>query len=68
MESVGSSEAQPNLPQHLERVAEENESTITKHGKAEALQVIAQWKAFNKGNILGKAIAIRDLIQKGRHF
>jgi prevent-host-death family protein len=80
MESVGSFEAKTHLPQLLERVAKGEEFTITRHGKpvarlvpAEAVkpdvrQVIAEMRAFRKGNTLGEGITIRDLIEEGRRF
>ena len=82
MESVGSFEAKTHLPQLLERVAQGEEFTITKHGKPVARlvpviaptpkpdvrQVIEELKAFSKGNTLGEGITIRDLIEDGRRF
>ena len=82
MESVGSFEAKTHLPQLLERVAQGEEFTITKHGKPVARlvpvstarpkpdvrQVIEELKAFSKGKTLGEDITIRDLIEDGRRF
>ena len=82
MESVGSFEAKTHLPQLLERVANGEEFTITKHGKPVARlvsagtvkpkpdvrQVIAELKAFSKGNTLGPGLTVRDLIEEGRRF
>jgi prevent-host-death family protein len=82
MESVGSFEAKTHLPQLLERVAQGEEFTITKHGKPVARlvpiirprprpdvgQVIEELKAFSKGNTLGDGITVRDLIEDGRRF
>jgi len=82
MESVGSFEAKTHLPQLLERVAQGEEFTITKHGKPVARlvpaitatpkpdvrQVIEELKAFSKGNTLGEGITIRGLIEDGRRF
>ncbi len=82
MESVGSFEAKTHLPQLLERVAQGEEFTITKHGKPVARlvpvitstpkpdvrQVIEELKAFSKGNSLGEGFTIRDLIEDGRRF
>jgi prevent-host-death family protein len=82
MESVGSFEAKTHLPQLLERVAQGEEFTITRHGKPVARlvpavcappqpdvrQVIEELKAFSKGNTLGKDITIRELIEEGRRF
>jgi prevent-host-death family protein len=82
MESVGSFEAKTHLPQLLERVAQGEEFTITKHGKpvarlvpavpakpkADVRQVIEELKAFSKGNTLGEGVTVRDLIEEGRRF
>jgi prevent-host-death family protein len=82
MESVGSFEAKTHLPQLLERVAQGEEFTITKHGKPVARlvpvtdaipkpdlrQVIEELKAFSKGNTLGEGNTIRELIDEGRRF
>jgi len=82
MESVGSFEAKTHLPQLLERVAQGEEFTITKHGKpiarlvpatpakpkADIRRVIDELKAFSKGNTLGEDVTIRDLIEEGRRF
>ncbi len=83
MESVGSFEAKTHLAQLLERVAQGEEFTITKHGKPVARlvpviitaapkpdvrQVIEELKAFSKGNTLGEGISVRDLIEEGRRF
>jgi prevent-host-death family protein len=82
MESIGSFEAKTHLPQLLERVAQGEEFTITKHGKPVARlvpvaaatpkpdvrQVIEELKAFSKGNTLGEGISVRDLIEDGRRF
>ncbi len=82
MESIGSFEAKTHLPQLLERVAQGEEFTITKHGKPVARlmpfvaarsrpdvrQVIEELKAFSKGNTLGEGMSVRDLIEEGRRF
>jgi prevent-host-death family protein len=82
MENVGSFEAKTHLAQLLERVAQGEEFTITKHGKPVARlvpvitatprpdvrQVIEELKAFSKGNSLGEGITIRGLIEDGRRF
>ena len=82
MENIGSFEAKTHLPQLLERVAQGEEFTITKHGKPVAKlvpiiaakprpdvrQVIEELKAFSKGNTLGKGITIREMIEDGRRF
>lgn len=82
MENVGSFEAKTHLPQLLERVAQGEEFTITKHGKPVARlvpvavskprpdvrQVIEELKAFGKSNTLGEEITIREMIDEGRRF
>jgi prevent-host-death family protein len=82
MESVGSFEAKTHLPRLLERVAQGEEFTITRHGKPvvrlvpaaaskpkpDVKQVIAELKAFSKGNTLGKGLTIREMIEEGRRF
>ena len=82
MESVGSFEAKTHFPQLLERVANGEEFTITKHGKPVARLVpasaakpkpdvreaIEDLKAFSKGNTLGEGITVNDLIEDGRRF
>ena len=82
MESVGSFEAKTHLPHLLDRVAQGEEFTITKHGKPvsrlvpivtatlkpDVRQVIEELKAFSKGNTLGKGNTVRDLIEEGRRL
>jgi prevent-host-death family protein len=82
MEHVGAFEAKTHLPQLLERVANGEEFTITRHGKPVARlvpaaagkpkpdvrQVIAELKAFSKGNTLGKGLTVRQMIEEGRRF
>ena len=82
MESIGSFDAKTHLPQILERVAQGEEFTITRHGKPVARlipataikpapdvrQVIEELKAFGKGNTLGDGISIREMIEEGRRF
>jgi prevent-host-death family protein len=81
MEFVGSFEAKTHLPQLLERVANGEEFTITKHGKPVARLVptstarpkpdvhaaIAAMKVFRKGRSLGD-MSIREMIEEGRLF
>ena len=82
METVGSFEAKTHLAQLLERVANGEEFTITKHGKPVARLVpatptrsrpdvrraIEELKEFRKGNTLGDDLTIRELIEDGRRF
>ena len=77
METVGSFEAKTHLPQLLERVAQGEEFTITKHGKPIARLVpirrsgpdrrreaIERLKEFAKGRTLD--VPIKQLINEGR--
>jgi prevent-host-death family protein len=79
MTTVGSFEAKTRLPQLLERVVRGEKILITRHGKPAAMlvpapadettdvqDVIQQMKALRKGNVLGKGMSIRDLIDEGR--
>lgn len=80
MTSVGSYEAKTHLPQLLERVARGEKILITRHGQAIAMlvpaaeqqrdvhEVIAAMKKLRKGNVLGKDLTVRDLIEEGRRF
>ena len=82
MTTVGSYEAKTHLPQLLERVARGEKILITKHGLAVAMLVppteedqrpnprgvIQALKELRKGNVLGKDLTIRDLIDEGRRF
>ena len=81
METIGSFEAKTHLAQLLERVAEGEEFTITRHGKPVARLVPTQaarpkpdvraaveaMKAFRKGRTLGD-LSIREMIEEGRRF
>jgi prevent-host-death family protein len=82
MQFVGSFGAKTHLPQLLERVAQGEEFTITKHGKPVARlvavaaatpkpdvrQVIEELKVFSNGNTLGEGISVRDLVGDSRRF
>jgi prevent-host-death family protein len=81
METVGSFEAKTHLPQLLERVAQGEEFTITKHGKPVARLVpattikpkpdvraaVEAMKQLRKGQTLGGQ-SVRELIEEGRRF
>ncbi len=82
MEIVGSIEAETNLPQILERVANGEEFTITRHGKPVARLVptpqpsrpgpdvraaVEAMKQFRKGRTL-QGVEVRTLIEEGRRF
>jgi prevent-host-death family protein len=81
MESVGSFEAKTHLPQLLERVAQGEEFTITKHGKpvARLLPVtparpkpdiraaVEAMKQLRKGQTLN-GLSVREMIEEGRRF
>ncbi len=81
MTTIGSFEAKTHLPQLLELVSRGERILITRHGKPAAMlvpahseeeknvkKVIAEIKALRKGNLLGKDLSIRDLIEEGRRF
>jgi prevent-host-death family protein len=79
METVGSFEAKTHMSQLLERVAQGEEITITKHGKPVARLVpavpeapkpdvraaVEAMKQFRKGRSLG-CLSIREMIEEGR--
>lgn len=78
MKSVGAYEAKTHLPKLLERVAEGETITITKHGVPVATllaadpaknrpvdQVIEQLRQFRRTRRLGKQ-SIRGMIEQGR--
>jgi prevent-host-death family protein len=78
MESVGAYEAKTHLPKLLERVAEGERITITKHGVPVAVlepydveknvnvqEVIRSLREFREGNSL-KGSSIREMIEEGR--
>lgn len=81
METVGSFEAKTHLPQLLERVAQGEEFTITKHGKPVARLVpaaatkpkpdvraaVEAMKQLRKGQTLG-GLSVRAMIEEGRRF
>jgi prevent-host-death family protein len=81
METIGSFEAKTHLPQLLERVAQGEEFTITKHGKPMARLIppasaktimnvraaVAAMKQFRKGRSL-RGLNVRDMIEEGRRF
>jgi prevent-host-death family protein len=78
MESVGAYEAKTHLPKLLERVAEGERITITKHGVPVAVlepydseknvdvrEVIQSLREFRAGNRL-EGLSIREMIAEGR--
>ncbi len=80
MESVGAFEAKTHLSRLLERVADGEKFTITKHGVPVALlvpvdvdtqrdsrEVISELKRFRKGRTLGE-LSIREMVEEGRRF
>ena len=81
MENVGSFEAKTHLPQLLERVAQGEEFTITKHGKPVARLIpalgstpkpdvraaVEAMKRLRKKQTL-RGLSIRDMIEEGRRF
>jgi prevent-host-death family protein len=81
METIGSFEAKTHLPRFLERVAQGEEFTITKHGKpvarllpplaaksvSDVRLAVEAMKKFRKGRTLG-GLSIREIIDEGRRF
>jgi len=80
METVGSYEAKTHLPRLLERAAQGEKITITKHGVAVAMlvpvdapnrrnakEVIEEIKRLRKGRRL-RGATIRQLIEEGRRY
>ena len=81
MESVGSFQAKTHLPQLLERVAQGEEFTITKHGKPVARLIpavmtkpkpdvraaVEAMKRLRQGQSLGD-LSVREMIDEGRRF
>jgi prevent-host-death family protein len=74
-------EARTHLSELLDQVAKGKQVLITRRGKPAALlspppaetvkdvrQVIAEMKALRRGNVLGKDLSVRDLIEEGRRF
>jgi prevent-host-death family protein len=78
MKTVGAYEAKTHLPKLLERVAEGEKITITKHGVPVATllpaetsksrpvhETIEQLKQFRKSHTLGR-LSIRKMLEEGR--
>ena len=78
MDSVGAYEAKTHLPKLLERVAQGDRITITKHGvpvavlgpydpekNADVRVVIRELREFRAGNRL-EGLKIREMIEEGR--
>ncbi len=81
MTTVGSYEAKTSLPQLLDRVSRGEKILITRNGKPAAMlipateektenvkDIVAKMKTLRRGNVLGKGLSIRDLIDEGRRF
>lgn len=79
MTSIGFYKARTHLSQLLDQVARGKKVLITRHGKPAAVlgpppaeearhvrQAIAAMKKLRRGNILGEALSLRDLIEEGR--
>ncbi len=81
-QTIGSFEAQTQLPELLERVARGETITITEHGKpvaqlvpvppeqkSDVKKVIEEFKAYSKrqGRTLGD-ITYRELVEEGRRY
>lgn len=81
MTSIGFYEARTHLSELLDQVARGRIVLITRRGKPAALlspppaeaekdvrQVIRQMKELRRGNVLGKGLSVRDLIEEGRRY
>ena len=81
MTSVGSYAAKTHLPELLDRVTNGETIVITRRGLPVALltqpprgpgrdvgDVVAQMKELRRGNVLGRSLSIRALIEEGRRF
>ena len=81
MTSMGFYEARTRLSELLDQVARGKKVLITRRGKPAALlspppaeadkdvrQVIRQMKELRRGNLLGKGLSVRDLIDEGRRY
>jgi prevent-host-death family protein len=81
MTSVGAYEAKTHLPELLRRVENGERITITRHGhpvaelvppttppKRDVREVIEDIKELRRGNMLGKDLTIRQLIDEGRRY
>ncbi len=81
MQTIGSREAKAFLPQLLERVLRGETFPITRYGKPAAMlvpafgqepkgvkDVIAKMKALRKGNVRGRGLSVRNLIDEGRRY
>ena len=81
MTTISFYEARTHFSELLDQVARGKRILITRRGRPAALltpppdearkdvkQVIAEMKALRRGNMLGKGITIRDLIEQGRRF
>jgi len=81
MTFVGAYEAKTHLPELLRRVENGERITITRHGHPVAelvppgiasgrdvREVIEDIKELRRGNVLGKGLTIRQLIDEGRRY
>lgn len=81
MTSISYYEARTRFSELLDQVARGKRIMITRRGRPAAVlapppdefskdvkQVIDEIKALRRGNILGKGVSIRDLIEEGRRF
>ncbi len=79
MTSIGFYEARTHLSELLDQVARGKKVLITRRGKPAALlgpppaetekdvrRVIRQMKELRRGNVLGKGLSVRHLIEEGR--
>lgn len=81
MTTIDSFTAKTHLPQLIERVIRGEKIFITRHGKPAAMlvpapagetpdvrEVIKKTRALRRGNVLGKNLSLRELIEEGRRF
>jgi prevent-host-death family protein len=81
MTSISYYEARTHFSELLDQVARGKKILITRRGRPAALltpppiedqkdikQIIEEMRALRRGNMLGKGVSIRDLIEEGRRF
>ena len=81
MTSISYYEARTRFSELLDQVARGKTVLITRRGRPAALltpppddarkdvkQVVQEMKTLRRGNLLGKGMSIRDLIEEGRRF
>lgn len=81
MATVGAYEAKTHLSQLLDRVAQGERVTITKHGRpvavlvpagseppVERAQAIAELRGFRRGRTVGSGATVKEMIEEGRRM